>query len=236
MLKTVQLFEQGVQKRCFISDFAIVTLRDSQMERKSRTISLRIVAGVLIATVIIVGIFASGVQLPNTQTSSTQLETGHLTVLLKDAPVDIDELWITITELEVHKSGDDAGWIPIDFLQSEDNVTFNLLEYQDENMLGLADVEIDTGNYTKIRMSVIKAEAWYYVDADANTAETDEPAIDKVELKVPSNKLDVISNFTITEGDNVVVLIDMQPDYVSISHSNNLRPVLKATISQGGDQ
>jgi hypothetical protein len=235
LVKTVQLVEQGVQKRCFISDFSTVTIRDSQMEHKSRTISLRIVAGVLIATVIIVAIFASGVQLPNTQAPSTQLETGHLTVLLKDAPVDVDELWITITELEVHKSGDDAGWIPIDFLQSEDNVTFNLLEYQDENMLGLADVEIGTGNYTKIRMSVIKAEAWYY-EVDENSAETDEPAIDKVELKVPSNKLDVITKFTITDGDNVVVLIDMQPDYVSISHSKNLRPVLKATVSQGGNQ
>jgi len=206
------------------------------MENQSRTISLRIVAGVLIATVIIVAVFASGVQLPNTQIPNIQLETGHLTVLLKDAPVDVDELWITITELEVHKSGEDAGWIPIDFLQSEDNVTFNLLEYQDENMLSLADVEIGTGNYTKIRMSVIKAEAWYYVDADETAAENDELAIDKIELKVPSNKLDVITKFTITEGDNVVVLIDMQPDYVSISHSNNLRPVLKATISQGGTQ
>ncbi len=205
------------------------------MEHKTRTISLRIVAGVLIATIIIVAVFASGVQLPNTQTPSTQLETGHLTVLLKDAPVDVDELWITITELEVHRSGDDAGWIPIDFLQSEDNVTFNLLEYQDENMLGLADVEIGTGNYTKIRMGVIKAEAWYYVEVDEEAAETDEGAIDKVELKVPSNKLDVITKFEITGGDNVVVLIDMEPDYVSISHSNNLRPVLKATILQGGN-
>lgn len=205
------------------------------MEHKSRTISLRIVAGVLIATAIIAAVFASGVQLPTTQTPNTQLETGHLTILLKDAPVDVDELWITITELEVHKSGDDAGWISLDFIQSGDNVTFNLLEYQDENMLDLADVEIDTGNYTKIRMSVIKAEAWYYVEVEENAATTDELEIDKVELKVPSNKLDVITKFEITGGDNVVVLIDMQPDYVSISRSNNLRPTLKATVSQGGN-
>jgi hypothetical protein len=201
------------------------------MENPSRTICSRIVAGVLIAAVIIVAVFASGIQLPNTQPPIAHLGKGQLTVLLKDAPVEVDELWITITELEVQKSGEDAGWIPIDFLQAQDNVTFNLLEYQEGKTLNLSDVEISTGNYTKIRMNVTRAEAWYYTE---NNTETQEPTITKDELKVPSNKIDVITNFTITEGAEVIVVIDMEPNYVSISTSNNLKPTLKATISQEG--
>ena len=195
------------------------------MENKPRTISLRIVAGIIIAATIIVAVFASGIQLP-----TSQIDVGRLTIFLKDAPVDVDELWITITGLEVHKTGDEAGWTQIDFLQGQENVTFNLLEYQDEQVLSLADVEIGSGNYTKIRMSVVKAEAWYYTEAP----ETEQQTIDKITLKVPSGKIDVVTQFTITGGENVVVLIDMQPDYVSISHNGNLRPVLKASISQGG--
>ncbi|PVX25567.1 MAG: hypothetical protein CW716_07785, partial [Candidatus Bathyarchaeum sp.] len=182
------------------------------MENKPKTISLRIAAGIIIAVTIIVAVFASGIRLP-----TTQIDIGRLTVLLKDAPVDVDELWITITELEVHKTGENAGWIPIDFLQDQENVTFNLLEYQDEEVLNLADIEISSGNYTKIRMSVIKAQAWYYQEAQETEQE-----IEKIDLKVPSGKIDVITKFTITGGENVVVLIDMEPDYVSISHSNNL--------------
>jgi hypothetical protein len=203
------------------------------MENKSRAIGLRVAAGVLIAITIIIAVFASGVQLPSTQTSSTQLETGRLTVLLKDAPVEVDELWITVTGLEIHRVGeDDGGWLPIDFSALTDELTFNLLEYQDDKVLPLADVEIPTGNYTKIRMSVTEAEAWYYLEVDENGDPIDDESIDKVELKVPSGRIDVITKFNITAAENVVVLIDMQPDWVSINKSNNLRPVLKASVSQ----
>jgi hypothetical protein len=108
------------------------------MENKSRAIGLRVAAGVLIAITIIVAVCASGIQLP-----STKIEMGRLTGLLKDAPVEVDELWITVTGLEVHRVGNDNGeWLPIDFSTLTDLLTFNLLDYQDEKVLPLADVEI----------------------------------------------------------------------------------------------
>jgi len=209
------------------------------MENGSKKIGLRILAGFLVAITIIVAVFASGIQLP-----STKIETGRLTVLLKDAPVDVDELWITVTDLEVHKVGEDDGeWIPIDFSVYYNELTFDLLEYQDENgkVLELADVEIAEGTYNKIRMNVTKAWAWYYlefdengdpVDVDENGKPTNEEMIKKDPLKIPPDQIDVITKFYISNGVNVVVLIDMEPDWVSISNSNNLRPVLKASISQ----
>jgi PKD repeat protein len=138
--------------------------------------------------------------------------------LLTDAPVELDALIITITDLEVHKVGEgeeEGGWIN---LIDEEIDPFNLLEYQDGKTLNLADVEIDPGTYNKIRMYVSDAKAVY-------SGETEE-----IPLRVPPGKIDVITEFELFEGGSKVVLIDMEPDWVAISKSENLRPVLKATI------
>ncbi len=58
----------------------------------------------MVAVIIIVAVFASGIQLP-----STKIETDRLTVLLKDAPVELDELWINITDLGVHRVDGEDG-------------------------------------------------------------------------------------------------------------------------------
>ena len=58
---------------------------------------------------------------------------GRLTVLLKDAPVEVDELWIPVTGFEVHRVDNDNGeWFSLDFSTLTYSLTFNLLEYQDE--------------------------------------------------------------------------------------------------------
>lgn len=186
------------------------------MENGSRTIGLRVAAGFLVAITIIVAVFAAGIQLP-----SQEVRTGRLTVLLKDDPVELAELWINITDLGVHRvGGEDGGWITLDFSGEADFLYFDLLEYQDNKVLDLASVEIATGTYNKIRMMIETAKA----------IKTNDEIIDP--LKVPPGHIDVITKFDITNGENVVVLIDMQPDWVAISKNNNLRPVLKASISQ----
>ena len=217
------------------------------MENGSKKIGLRVAAGFLVAVIIIVAVFASGIQLP-----TTQIETGQLTVLLKDAPVEVDELWIKMTGLEVHKVGegdggeDDGKWIPIDISAAIEEATptedepkeyleFDLLLYQGEEVLILAEADVYSGTYNKIRMSVIGAEAWYYFDengepVDEKPENTDLIKIDP--LRVPPERIDVITNFEIGAEVEVTVTIDMEPDWVAISNSNNLRPVLKASISQ----
>ena len=81
-----------------------------KMENGSRKVGLRIAAGFLVAITIIVAVFASGITLPSQQISGTpsptqKEDTGKLTVLLMDAPVDVDELWITVEGISVHKVG-----------------------------------------------------------------------------------------------------------------------------------
>ena len=229
------------------------------MENGSKKVGLRMAAGVLVAITIIVAVFASGVTFPGLENSpSLGSEQGRLTVLLMDAPVDVDKLWITITGVEVHKVGGDEvevsdeelepnveddtkGWVTLDLSGvNKADLTFDLLEYQingdsDDKVLNLADDIITKGTYNKIRLYVTEAEAWYY-EYDENVKvmmDEDEPVVvDKQPLRVPPEHIDVITKFTIDPEYPVVVLIDMQPDWVAISHSGNLRPVMKATISQ----
>jgi hypothetical protein len=70
---------------------------------------------------------------------------------------------------------------------------------------------------------VYEAKAYY---KDGTEEDTDNP----VSLNVPSGKIDVITKFELGNGDAITVLIDMEPDWVAISKSNNLRPILKASI------
>ena len=198
------------------------------MENGSKKIGLRMAAGILVAITIIVAVFASGIQLPTDQEITgpgTQLETGILNVFIIDAPVDLNHLNITITDLEVHKAGNEthAGkWISI--VNSSDPTDpiipeFDLLFYTGDKEFHASSTKIEAGNYTKIRM--------YISSAIAN--KTDTPT-EPVALKVPSGKIDVIAKFEIVENEAVDVTIDIQPDWIAISNSGNLRPVLKALI------
>ena len=204
-----------------------------KMEVKSKTVGLRLAAGVAIAAVIIVAVFASGIQLPTNNedpNGGIHSDMGRLTVLLKDAPAEVDELWVTITDLAVNRVGDDeteGGWVSLDFATSEEpTLTFDLLKYQDGETLELTDVELEVGNYSKIRMNILEANATYYGEIEDEI----------VPLKVPSGHIDVITKFNITATEDVVVLIDMIPDKVKISNSNNLSPTLKADIYQVNKQ
>jgi hypothetical protein len=183
------------------------------MENGSRTIGLRVAAGFLVAITIIVAVFAAGITLP-----SQEVRTGRLTVLLTDAPVDLEKLMITITDLEVHQVDEEDGeWIT---LIEDDKITFDLLEYQEGKTLNLASVEIAAAKYNKIRLYIFEAEAYYAEDSETG-----------IPLNVPPDKIDVITKFELEPEGSKVVTIDMEPDWVHIKN-NNLRPVLKATISE----
>ena len=192
------------------------------MENETQKLGLRIAAGFLVAILIIVVVFASGVTLPSLENNpSLGSETGRLNVLLTDAPVELKELNITITDVEVHKSGENGKggtWL---VLVEDVEFTFNLLDYQNGKTLDLASIEIPSGNYTKIRLFVSEANASYVNDPDT-----------VVELTVPPGKIDVITKFELFDGGTRTVIIDMQPDWIAISNNKSLRPVLKATISE----
>jgi hypothetical protein len=152
------------------------------MENGKQKIVLRLAAGFLAGILIIVAVFSSGVTFPSL-VNNLQLENdqGNLTVLLIDAPVEVDQLWLNITEVMIHKISpedsetvpevedseeeeDDDGWISLDLsgaLNENGVIIFNLLEYQingeeEDKVLNLADGLIKAGTYNKIRCARAK--------------------------------------------------------------------------------
>jgi hypothetical protein len=197
----------------------------------TKKLSIYAFAGVAFAAIIIVAIFTSGVQLPTSQTANNpnnQVPTGKsnagdqntnplsnmgtLKVLVTDAPAELNELMVTIDEIEVNGGG---GWTQLTLDQTE---PFDLLELNGVS-LEVSSTPIPTGDYSKVRLHIKDATAYY----------TDNPE-EPVALKVPSGKMDIIIKLQITEDEVTTLLIDIQPDSVAISNSGNLKPVLKATV------
>ena len=145
---------------------------------------------------------------------ANQTTTGTLTVSIKDAPVDLSKLEVTIDNIDVQSK--DNGWISIPFFVGVQSVRFDLLSLRDISQ-ELSTTQIPAGNYTKIRLHVRDATATY---KDGTTDS----------LNVPSDKIDVIIHFEVKAASTTNVMIDMTADFVAISNSHNLRPVLKATI------
>ncbi|UCD26965.1 MAG: DUF4382 domain-containing protein [Candidatus Bathyarchaeota archaeon] len=168
------------------------------------------IAGITLAALIVSGLYLSGLQFPGFATKK-----GNLVVLLTDAPVDIDHLNITIDSLSVKLRNE--SWIPLPFLNDQNEVYFDLLALYNVTM-ELSDAKIPVGNYTKLRMTVKTANATL-----ANN--------ETLDLTVPPGHIDVIIKFEIESDDVTVVLVDMQADWVAISKSNHLRPVLKASVA-----
>jgi hypothetical protein len=177
-------------------------------------------AGILVAVLVIAGIVTSGINFPSLRLPSIVSERGTLVIKLTDAPVDLENLFVNISRLEAHRVGDNETWMDLSFVNETSWVYVDILALENVTM-DLSITEISPGNYTKLRMFVTSANAIF--------TNGDPPE----ELIVPSEKIDVIVHFEIKAGETTKLLIDMQADWVAISNSSRLRPVLKATILSG---
>ena len=175
-----------------------------------KKIALSGTVGVLIAVLIIAGVsMIPGVKIP-----SVTANTGTLIVKLTDRPVNLTHLNVTIDGLRVQRENE--TWHDLTFVGGVSEVYVDLLALENVTM-DLSITYIPTGNYTMIAMHISTANATY---AEGGT----------VDLIVPSGEIKVIIHFEIGSGGTTIVLIDMNADFVAISKSNRLRPVLKATV------
>jgi hypothetical protein len=176
----------------------------------NRRIGLFGVSGVLIAAVIIAGfVVASNVF----QVSGK----GTLTIQIMDKPVELKNLNVTIDWARIQDQ--DGNWVNLTL--NEDPFYFDLLSLQNVSET-LSSTEIPSGNYTMISMHVLTANATYLDDSTAS-------------LNVPSDVIKVLlkPHLNMENGGQVTVLIDLQPDdlnSIAVSHSLNLRPVIKAMV------
>jgi len=197
------------------------------MEVSKRKIGTYSIAGILAAILIIVSFVAAGVQLPTNDQSGQQGNNppglGTLVVSVKDKPVELSSLDLTITSvwIQVLSNDEDSeennnGWTNLELIEG-DSIDFDLLTLR-EKSIDLSSMELPAGEYGKIRIYVSKATATY----PDNTEE---------DLKVPSGRIDVITKVTIEENMQTNLLIDMEPDATAISNSGNFRPIIKATLT-----
>lgn len=183
------------------------------MKANGKRVGFYAISGVLAAVLIISGLLMSGIQLPSMRAMGT------LMVLITDAPVDLDHLNVTIDSLMVRNVADEnESWTSIPFSNGREEVYFDLLALRNVTM-ELSISEIPSGNYSKIRMTIKTANATY---ASGET----------VDLIVPPGRVDVKIDFEIKSDETTVLLIDMEADWVAISKTNRLRPVLKASVAQ----
>lgn len=175
-------------------------------------------AGILVAILIIAGVVASSFQIPSLRLPSLVSDKGTLIIKIMDEPVRLKHLNLTIDWVKIKNESDQ--WISLD-IKGDAPFYFDLLALQNVSET-LSETEIPTGNYSKIHMHVLTANATYL------NGET-------VQLSVPSNVIKVILKPHIRiEGESAItVLIDLQPEdekTIAISHSLNLRPVIRAIV------
>ena len=204
-----------------------------KMAVSARKVGLYGTVGFLVATLIIVGVMISSVEIPNLRPPAFIPDTGTLIIKVTDAPVDLEQLNITIDSVSAHKVEGDS-WINLTFVGGESEVSFNLLELQDKAM-DLCITDVSPGNYTMIKIHIDKAEAVYASEDVGETGKPGKPAktAKSKDLNVPSDAIRVIVHFEVQNEGETTVLVDIEPDWVAISESNNLRPVLKATVISG---
>jgi hypothetical protein len=193
------------------------------MAASKKKIGLYSIAGIAAAIVIIVSIFASGIQIPPSSSNQGQpgIQKGVVTVAIKDAPVDLKSLKLTINSIYV-QNAQDGQWTELTLTESQP-VTFDLLSLKTTS-LKLSQDAITAGSYSKIRLEVTSAIAAYTDNKGASHTEE--------KLKVPSGHIDIITSFQVGDNQETGLLIDMQPDMAAISQSGNFRPVVKMTVTQ----
>lgn len=155
----------------------------------------------------------------STLDSESGTGTGSMVVKLHDAPVDYDEVNISVARVEVNNTDTDEGWIVL----SEPNETYNILELVNGNVQILADAELEVGTYEQIRL-ILNDENTVVIDGQS------------YEMKVPSGaqtglKLNV--NAEIREGIEYTLLLDFDASRSVVKRGMqdvyNLKPVVRAT-------
>jgi hypothetical protein len=173
------------------------------------------IAGVLVAVVMIAGFVAANNYL--------RPVAGTLTIRIMDKPVELKHLNMTIDWVKIKDENGNWYNLTIENPNEAGTFYFDLLALQDVSET-LSVTEIPAANYTAIWMHVLTANATY---PDETTAD----------LNVPSDVIKVLLKpyLSLEGGGQVTVLIDLQPDdinTIAISHSLNLRPVIKATVPE----
>ena len=170
---------------------------------------------------------------PTTQQPTNGPSTGTIQVLVTDAPANISEVNVKVTEVEVHKAGVDGEpgmWITLKI--ANEGQPFNLLDLQDGLTMLLAEGnKVESGKYTQLRMTVFSV-----------IVKTDDGPEDGYQAKVPNDKLNFVRPFTLEEGETICLIVDIDANKSIVftgstkGYEGNVifKPVVKLSIDREG--
>ena len=124
------------------------------------------------------------------------LKTTLTQIRIGDMPTDdFDHIWINFSEIRIHKSGNNSGWINLSYQP----MVVDLLYLHINNITELlAEKELEIGNYTKLWINITNATGQLN-----NTGEI-------IYFTIPSGTLKIQQLFKLDEGkNNITVDIDL---------------------------
>jgi hypothetical protein len=167
----------------------------------ARKLVLGSLGGFTIAIVVVASFVWVG-YLPSVQA------TGQLVIKVKDAPAELEELWMMIDAVKVHRKGDgNTTWSEVSVLQED---PFDLLSLTNFSIV-LAVQELLVGNYTEIRLHILGANA----TIDGNSTP----------LNVTTEWMKIKAHFEIRDTKVTTLTIDIEINEQPILNANILMPV-----------
>ena len=123
---------------------------------------------------------------------------------------DFDSLNVTVSEVRLHKAGNETNETGEWMILEPSNRTFDLTKLQDGNVTTIINESIGTGKYTQVRLIVESTKG--LVNGTM------------INVTVPSEMLKIVKPFTITENQMATFIFDI--NVVKAGKKYNLIPVI----------
>ena len=155
-----------------------------------------------------------GVAMTGCVTTKEAIKNGTIEVRIGDVPSkNFSHVNITFSQIKVHRSGNNSGWINISFKEK----TVDLLNLHKNNITEIIGIDnISEGNYDKIWIVISKA--------NGILNETKE----NVSFDVPSGNLKIQQLIDVKAGKKTVVTIDIniEKSILAVGHVYKILPVI----------
>ncbi|MBA7567026.1 hypothetical protein ES708_08726 [subsurface metagenome] len=156
---------------------------------------------------------------PGATSVPVPVDNGNFRLLISDeknAIGDFESLVVTISGVGVHLAGESGGWL--EFAPATEEL--ELVNLQGENAEEIWSGNLTAGQYTKVFI--------YVSDIDAVLTSGD-----SAEIKLPSDKLHINTNFSIPEDSPVSFVFDISV-VATGNEKSGISYILKPVISQSG--
>lgn len=161
--------------------------------------------------------------------TSSDSEPGTLRVLLTDAPVNYEAVYIDIQSVRIHRNNDaedgENGWIDI----NTEPITVDLLKLTNGNFEILGEVNLEPGRYNQLRLIL----------GDGNEVVIDDETHDLNTPSAQQSGLKMQINADIEGGEMYTLVLDFDASRSVVRAGNsgnyNLKPVIRTVrLEQAG--